>query len=472
MTSSFDQPVRILLVDDNPTNLKVLSDTLKGHGWTMLVATDGVSAIEQAQYAQPSLILLDVMMPGIDGFETCQRLKAHGNTQAIPIIFMTALSDAEYKVRGLEMGAVDYITKPFQQKEVIARVKLHLHLKFLAQELAEKNELLTQEIAEKTAAESRLQQLAQELEHRVEQRTAELSHSLEQLQQTQLQLVQSEKMSALGNLVAGVAHELNNPISFLQGNLEPLREYIQELLGLVKSYQKTFPDPGQAIQNQINAIDLDFLSQDLEKILSSWSTAMERIYNISDSLRTFSRADKEHKVLFDVRDGLDSTLLILKHRLKANENRPEITVLKHYQDIPEIACFAGQLNQVFMNLLANAIDTLDDVSQSSSFESLQASSNVITVSTGLAADGANIVIKIEDNGAGIDESVRARIFDYLFTTKEVGRGTGLGLTIVQQIIVDKHRGSIEVASTLGKGTSFTITLPIQTVTDLPMDTRH
>ncbi|MFG6096794.1 hybrid sensor histidine kinase/response regulator [Leptothoe sp. ISB3NOV94-8A] len=461
MSVSCDKPVRILLVDDKPTNLKMLSDALKGNDWTMLVATDGVSAIEQAQYAQPSLILLDVMMPGIDGFETCQRLKTNAKTKAIPIIFMTALSNSDYKVRGLEMGAVDYITKPFQQKEVIARVKLHLHLKFLAQELEEKNKLLTQEITEKTVAESRLQQLAQELEHRVEQRTAELSDSLNKLQQAQLQLVQSEKMSALGNLVAGIAHELNNPISFLQGNLGPLQEYIQDLLALVEAYQKTFPEPGQAIQEQIETIEWDFLRQDLEKILSSWFTGMERIHNISDSLRTFSRADKEHKVLFNVHEGLDSTLLILRHRLKANETRPEIEVKRHYQNIPEIECFAGQLNQVFMNLLANAIDTLDDVNQSSSCDMGQSRVNLITVSTGLAVNSNNIVIKIEDNGAGMDEAIKLRIFDHLFTTKEVGRGTGLGLAIVWQIVVDKHGGSIDVTSTLGQGTCFTLMLPLQ-----------
>ncbi|MBX2862698.1 MAG: response regulator [Leptolyngbyaceae cyanobacterium MAG.088] len=464
MTISCDKSVQILIVDDNPTNLKVLSNALQGNDWTMLVATDGVSAIEQAHYAQPSLILLDVMMPGIDGFETCKRLKTDVKTQAIPIIFMTALADAEYKVQGLEMGAVDYITKPFQQQEVVARVKLHLHLQFLSQELEEKNKRLTQEITEKTIAESRLQQLTQELEHRVEQRTTELSESLNQLQQTQIQLIQSEKMSALGNLVAGVAHELNNPISFLQGNLEPLREYTRDLLALIKSYQKTFPNPGEAIQKQIETIELDFLSQDLEKILASWATGMERIYTISDSLRIFSRADKEHKVSFDVHDGLNSTLLILRHRLRANENRPAIEVKKYYQDIPEIECFAGQLNQVFMNLLANAIDTFDDISQPSSVKGHKTQSHLITISTDLAKDEKSILIKIEDNGAGIDEAIKPRIFDHLFTTKEVGRGTGLGLAIVRQILVDKHGGSIDVESTVGQGTSFTVILPIQSLT--------
>lgn len=461
MNISSEQRVRILLVDDKPTNLKVLSDTLRGHDWTMLVATDGISAIEQAQYAQPNLILLDVMMPGIDGFETCQRLKANDKTQAIPIIFMTALADAEYKVRGLEMGAVDYITKPFQQKEVVARVKLHLHLKFLTQALEQKNQQLTQEIAEKTVAESRLQQLTQDLEHRVEQRTSELSKSLEQLQRAQIQLVQSEKMSALGNLVAGVAHELNNPISFLQGNLEPLKDYVNDLFELITLYQKTFPEPGPTIDNKVEAIELDFLQQDLAKIVASWATGIERINNISNSLRTFSRADQEHKVLFDVHDGLNSTLLILKHRLKANENRPEIQVQRQYQSIPEIECFAGQLNQVFMNLLANAIDTLDDISNPLSFEALKTRPNVITVSTSLAPGTDGILIKIADNGAGIDQTIQSRIFDHLFTTKEVGRGTGLGLTIVRQIVVDKHGGSVNVTSTPGQGACFTLMLPIK-----------
>ncbi|MBE9068276.1 response regulator [Leptolyngbya cf. ectocarpi LEGE 11479] len=461
MNVSSDAPVRILLVDDNPTNLKVLSDALRSNDWTTLVATDGASAIEQARYAQPNLILLDIMMPGIDGFETCRRLKAQLETQTIPVMFMTALTDSDHKVQGLEIGAVDYITKPFQQKEVLARVKLHLRLSLLTQQLEAKNIVLTQEIANKTKAESRLQQLTQELEHRVQERTVELTDSLAQLQRAQLQLVQSEKMSALGNLVAGVAHELNNPISFLQGNLEPIRDYIHDLLKLIDLYQQTFPEPGQVIKDEIKSIELIFLRQDIEKILGSWSSGMERIHNISISLRNFSRADKEHKVLFNVHDGLNSTLLILKHRLKANTHRAEIHVQKHYQPIPEIECFAGQLNQVFMNLLANAIDTLDDMGQTLTPETDVSRLNVITVKTGLADDESKILITIEDNGAGIDDEIKPRIFDHLFTTKDVGRGTGLGLAIVRQIVVEKHGGSIEVTSTPGQGTCFTLVLPIK-----------
>ncbi|MBT9315645.1 sensor histidine kinase [Leptothoe spongobia] len=459
MTSISSKPIRILLVDDNAMNLRVLSDALHGNDWTTLVATDGMSAIEQAKYAQPDLILLDVMMSGIDGFETCQRLKAQADTQAIPVIFMTALADAVHKVRGLEMGAVDYITKPFQQEEVLARVKLHLRLSLLTQQLESQNTLLTQEISEKTVAESRLQHLMQDLENRVQQRTSELSNSLRQLQQAQLQLVQSEKMSVLGNLIAGVAHELNNPINFLQGNLEPAKDYIDDLLRLIDLYQKTFPESDQVIEDEIANIDLDFLRQDLQKLLASMAVGIDRIFNISVSLRTFSRADKEYKVPFNVHDGLNSTLLILKHRLKERENRAEIHIQRCYQEIPEIECFAGQLNQVFMNLLANAIDAFDEVELSCC--DLDAQTNKIIVSTGLAEDNDNILITIEDNGAGIDETIKPRIFDHLFTTKGVGRGTGLGLAIVRQIVVDKHGGSIDVASTLGKGTCFILMLPIK-----------
>ncbi|NET48071.1 MAG: GHKL domain-containing protein, partial [Merismopedia sp. SIO2A8] len=181
-------------------------------------------------------------------------------------------------------------------------------------------------------------------------------------------------------------------------------------------------------------------------------------------LRTFSRADKEHKIPFDVREGLNSTLLILKHRLKANNIRPDIQVVKAFEEIPSIECFAGQLNQVFMNLLANAIDALDERSQAQSFDDLEAKPNVITVRTHLGSDQHHVVIQIQDNGGGMDETVQQKIFDHLFTTKDVGKGTGLGLAIAQQIVVEKHHGSIDVKSTLGLGATFTITLPIQSPT--------
>jgi len=452
------QDSQILLVDDNPTNLKVLSEAIRSQGWTTLIATDGESAIEQAEYARPDLILLDVMMPGIDGFETCKRLKTSAIATEIPVIFMTALSDTMDKVKGLELGAVDYITKPFQQDEVIARVKLHLKLHHLTQALAEKNILLRQEIKDKEIAEAALRQLTQELEQRVADRTAELSNSLEQLKQTQLQLIQSEKMSALGQLLAGVAHEVNNPLNFIAGNLKHTEGYVQDLLNHLQLYQQHYPTPVAEIQEDAEEIDLDFLSQDLNSILSSMKLGTDRIQNITVSLRNFSRTDTNQKAAHNVHEAIDSALLILKIRLKGNERRPAIEVIKEYGDLPAVPCFFGPLNQVVMNLLANAIDALDEANQGRSFEEIQTQPNRILIHT--TQDKDQILIRIKDNGIGMSEAVRSRIFDYLFTTKPVGKGTGLGLAIAHQIIVDQHGGKLEVNSAPNQGAEFVITLPV------------
>ena len=422
--------MHILLVDDNPNNLKVLSEAIQGHGWKALMATDGESAIEQAEYARPDLIILDVMMPGIDGFETCRRLKANAITEDIPVIFMTALSNATDKVKGLEIGAVDYITKPFQQEEVIARLKLHL----------------------------KISHLTRTLEQQVEERTAELTQSLTQLQQTQLQVIQSEKMSALGNLVAGIAHEMNNPLGFISASLQQAKPTIGDIVEHLKLYQQSLPSPSQEIINHAEEIDLDYSIQDLSKMIDSMVMACDRIKNISNSLRTFSRADRDFKQPFNLHEGIDSTILILKHRLKANDKRPAIEVVTEYGKIPNVECFPGQLNQVFMNILANAIDALDESNASRSFEDIVANPNQITVTTSVIDKYVKIIIA--DNGVGMSQEVQQRIFDNLFTTKGVNKGTGLGLAIAQQIIVEKHNGQIECFSIPTKETKFVITLPI------------
>jgi predicted ATPase/signal transduction histidine kinase len=284
-------------------------------------------------------------------------------------------------------------------------------------------------------------------------------NAIDRLQQTQLQLVQSEKMSALGNLVAGVAHEINNPIGFIAGNIDPAKEYVKDLCGLLDLYQEKFPHPGQDIEDEIEAIDLEYLRQDLPKLIESMKLGVERIRNISTSLRTFSRSDKDYKVLFNIHEGIDSTLLILKHRLKANEDRPEINIIKHYGSIPQVECFPGQLNQVFMNLLANAIDALEESNRERGLEKITANPNCITIQTAMK-DKQHIIIRIADNGIGMTEQVKQSAFDYLFTTKAVGHGTGLGLAIVRQIIVERHGGTIEVNSVLGQGAEFAISLPI------------
>ncbi len=285
--------------------------------------------------------------------------------------------------------------------------------------------------------------------------------TLKDLQQAQLQIVQSEKMSALGNLVAGVAHEMNNPLGFISASLKQAQPTFADIIDHLKRYQDALPNPSEDLLNHAEEIDLEYSLEDLPKIIDAMILACDRLKNISTSLRTFSRADKDYKIPFNIHEGIDSTLLILKHRLKANNQRPAIEVIKNYGEIPEIDCFPGQLNQVFMNLLANGIDALDESYQGVDLETIRSNPQQIWINTEKSADGESIIIHIRDNGAGISEEVKNKIFEHLFTTKPVGKGTGLGLAIAHQIIVEKHQGSITVNSTLGKGTEFIITLPVK-----------
>ena len=296
-------------------------------------------------------------------------------------------------------------------------------------------------------------------EKAVLQKSQALEQAMAELQNTQLQMVQSEKMASLGNLVAGVAHEINNPIGFLNGSINNARDYVQDLLDHLALYQHHQP-PTQPVEEHAEDIELDFLAEDLPKLLNSMQGATERIKSISTSLRTFSRADTEHKVCTNLHEGLDSTLLILKYRLKANEQRPAIEVVPQYGELPCIACFPGQLNQVFMNILANAIDVFDEMAQQSSFAALQAHPQQIVIQTATLPEQRAVEIRIRDNGQGMTEEVRTRIFDHLFTTKGVGKGTGLGLAIAHQIVTETHGGQLTVNSAPGQGSEFCICLPI------------
>ena len=286
-----------------------------------------------------------------------------------------------------------------------------------------------------------------------------LEKAMQELQNTQLQIVQSEKMASLGNLVAGVAHEINNPIGFLKGSINNAEEYVKDIFGYISLYQQHHPNSAAPVQSAAENIDLAFLSEDLPKLLQSMQGATERIESISTSLRTFSRADTEYKVSANLKEGIESTLLILKYRLKGNEHRPEIQIVRSYGDVPAVECFPGLLNQVFMNIFANAIDVFDEATQQSSFSDLEDNPQQICVSTALAQGNA-VEIRIGDNGKGMTEGVKNKIFDHLFTTKEVGKGTGLGLAITQQIIVEAHDGQLDVQSEPGQGTEFCIRLPL------------
>ena len=287
-----------------------------------------------------------------------------------------------------------------------------------------------------------------------QEQTQKIEHTLQKLQRTQSQLIQSEKMSSLGQLVAGVAHEINNPVNFIYGNLEHANLYTKDILGLIKLYQETYPQPSPEIEDEIEAIDLDFLISDFPSLMSSIKVGAQRIKEIVQSLRTFSRLDEAEMKEVDIHEGIESTLMILQNRLKPKPSYPGIEIFKEYGKLPRVSCYAGQLNQVFMNLLANAIDALEDrINQG------LLTAPTIQIKTEIL-DSKFINIHIADNGGGMNSEVQKRLFDPFFTTKPIGVGTGLGLSISYQIIVEKHKGKLHCHSDIGKGTEFVIEIPV------------
>ncbi|WP_392531508.1 AAA family ATPase [Nostoc sp. C117] len=348
------------------------------------------------------------------------------------------------------------------------------------------NAILYKNLAE---AKEDLEKYNHNLEQKVKERTQELNDKNERLQQaiqelkrTQSQLIQSEKMSSLGQMVAGIAHEINNPINFIHGNIAHASEYVQDVLDLIAVYQQEYPDSSPLIEKKLEEIDIDFIVKDLPKTLDSMKVGSSRIRNIVLGLRNFSRLDESDMKPVDIHEGIDNTLMILQHRLKRtsidtkqvrDRNFREIKIIKEYGNIPEVTCYAGQLNQVFMNVLNNAIDALEEsfvndkeinssrgLQTSEILEKIKNEQGEIRIFTQIT-DSNMVMIRIADNGSGMTENVRHKIFDPFFTTKLVGSGTGLGLSISYQIIVEKHKGSLTCNSTLGEGTEFLIEIPMQ-----------
>lgn len=441
----------ILVVDDTPDNLRLLSAMLTGQGYEVRKALNGKMALTACQMLLPDVILLDINMPGMDGYEVCQQLKADSKTSVIPIIFISALDDVLDKVKAFDVGGVDYITKPFHGAEVVLRIENQINLRLLQTKLQEKNILLQQ--------------------------------AFDDLKAAQVQQIQNEKMFALGQLVAGVAHEINNPVSFIYGNLQYANQYVQDLVNLIEVYQQEYPNPTSKVETAIKDIDLNFVLNDLRKLMGAMFRGADRIRSIVLALQNFSRLDEAQMKSVNIHEGINSTLVMLEHRFKETAHRPTITVTKEYHDLPLITCYPGELNQVFMHLLNNAIDALEmgncawrignkrtdlqDLEQVnennlSNFSHLPYHQIIPEIRIYTQVTDSNTVkIAIADNGPGIDDSVRSRLFDPFFTTKPVGKGTGLGLSISYQIVVQKHQGNLFCYSSPGEGAEFIIEIPIE-----------
>ncbi len=544
----------ILIVDDTPANVGVLVDYLEDNGFRVVVAQDGMEGLKRAEFARPDLILLDVMMPGMDGFETCRRLKAEDRTRDIPVIFMTALTDAGEKVNAFGVGAVDYVTKPFEIEEVLARVKTHLSLREMRRQLEKQNELLQQEIhvrlqterslrltqfsvdhatvavvwitpngslayANEAACElvrySRAEMMAlgmydievgvtqaswalnwayiKERRHytnetrvrtkggavlpleatmnylefdgreyaiayvrdvserkRAEQNLSEsyqkLKESNRKLEEMYHQLLQSEKLASIGQLAAGVAHEINNPIAFVGANLSTLQEYVTGLLQLIAMYERAEPQlAGQAetlaqLERLRKHIDLAHLRSDVRDLLAESQDGVQRVRRIVQDLKDFSRVGEAGRQSFDLHPGLDSTLNIVKNELKQKAE-----VVREYGELPSIEGVPAQINQVFLNLLVNAGQAIENDGR-------------IVIRTGHEAEW--VWVEVEDSGRGIPADNMTRIFEPFFTTKPVGMGTGLGLSLSYGIVA-QHGGRIDVTSQVGKGSTFRVWLPVR-----------
>ncbi|WP_322111870.1 sensor histidine kinase [Aerosakkonema funiforme] len=411
-----------------------------------------------------------IAIPPIVGWLILSGYRSNVYTAEMAISLLGVLNVVVFAVliwwNAKELGSIDEQRYRAEKALKEANEELENRVYERTAQLSKTNEELQNEIADRKLAEEAWRQS----EEREKQKSQQLELALQKLQQTQSQLIQTEKMSSLGQLIAGVAHEINNPINFIYGNINYAHQYCQDLLALVHLYQQHYAHPVPEIEQKLEAIELDFLIEDLAKLLTSMKLGAERIREIVLTLRNFSRLHEAEKKPVNIHEGIDSTLLILQSRLKAKPDRPPIQLIKEYGDLPLVECYAGLLNQVFMNILANAIDALEQTDNSRSKAAGDKSpiqnpkSKIQNPQIRIRTEKINstqIAISIADNGPGMTEEVRQKLFDPFFTTKPVGKGTGLGLSISYQIVVEKHGGQLKCISTPGKGAEFAIEIPIR-----------
>ncbi|MBS1142262.1 MAG: histidine kinase [Proteobacteria bacterium] len=413
----------ILVVDDERINVALFTAQLKSESYITLSASSGEEALKIAEREHPDLILLDVMMPGMSGFEVAERLKSNGSTKNIPIIMITALDDRQTMIKGLQCGVEEFLTKPVLSVELLLRVRNLLKLKKYQDLLAAHSIQLEEQVAEGNL----------------------------RLSEAQEKLIQSEKLASIGQLAAGVAHEINNPIGFVKSNFSSLKTYVADILDILQQYEAAeplLPADSPAVQKLKvlkASADLPFISEDIQQLIAQSQDGIARVAKIIQDLKDFARSDSNPTwVTADVLGCLDSAL-----NIATNEIKYKASVVREYGSLPEIECLPAQLGQVFLNILVNAAQAIDP----------QSGLGKIVIRSG-QQDDEHIWVEISDTGCGMSDAQLKRIFDPFYTTKAVGVGTGLGLSISYGII-QRHGGNIRATSTPGEGTTFRIELPVR-----------